>query len=169
MNLVCTVNKQNKRGVSLLFAFLAPFLFFLLLQFTAKEVKLWMQICLFVSVCAFAWYLIRHQLCSFIYEVTAYDQSNDAYLFIYTLQGKRKSLMMRLPLESLLVSNALTHETRKSAPREKKHCNACYNLLPDAFVRLRFKDGVSCMTVDLEASEEMTAFFQNYLKERESA
>lgn len=168
MNLVCMANKRNRRGVSLLFAFLVPFFFFLIVQFTAKEVKLWMQICMFISICALAWYLIRHQLCTFIYEVTAFDESEGEYLFIYTLQGKRKSLLLRLSLESLLVANALAHETKKSAPREKKHCNACYNLLPDTLLRLRFKDGAGCMTVDLEANEEMTAFFLNYLKERDS-
>ena len=127
-----------------------------------------MQICLFASLCVLAWYLIRHQLCSFMYETAAFDESEEVYLFVYTLQGRRKSLLLRLSLTQLFEVHALTHTTRKSVFREKKHCNACYNLRPDSFLRLRFADGAGCMTVDLEADEAMTAFLKNYFQERET-
>ena len=127
-----------------------------------------MQICLFASVCTLAWYLIRYLLCTFVYTVDAYDESEGAYLFVYSVQGKRKSLILRLPLADLLAADALTHQTRKSILCEKKRCNVCHNLLPDTFLRLRFRDGVGYMTVDLEADEAMAQFFKKYLLEREN-
>ena len=168
MNLVCMANKQNKRGVLLLFAFLTPTLVFLLMHILAKEVARWLQVCWFACVCVLAWYLLRHQLCTFIYSIDTYDEEEGAYLFLYSVQGKRKSLLLRLPLARLCTADELTHETRKRVSREKKHCNACYNLLPDAFLRLRFADGAGYMTVDLEADEAMTTFLKQYLTEREN-
>ena len=164
INLSCTANKQNKRGVSLLFAFLAPTVLLLIAFLMAKDPSLWLQVALFASVCVLLWYILRYQLCTFVYAIEGYEEDQSPELLIYSVQGKRKSLLVRMPLSQLRAAHSLSFSTRKSVPREKKHSRACYNLLPDAFMRLRFAGaGTIPMTVDIEADEAMQNYLINYL------
>lgn len=163
----CTANTRNKKGVSLLFAFLTPVLLFLLLHLTAKEPTLWIQLALFASVCVLLWYTLRFCLCTFTYSVDVYEEEGAPILLVYSTQGKRKSLLFRLSLDCLHTLLRLTSATRKKAPRSKRHCNACFNLCPDTLVRLTFMESGTPITVDLEADEAFTLFLENYLTDKE--
>ena len=163
INLSCAANKQNKRGVSLLFAFLTPFLLLFLAFLMTKDPSIWIEVGLFVSVCVLLWYVLRYQLCTFVYAIEGYEEDEAPELLVYSVQGRRKSLLVRMPLSQLREMRALTFATRKTFAREKKHSRACYNLMPDNFLRLRFQGAIAYMTVDIEADEPMRLYLENYL------